>query len=800
MTRQSTFLLLGLFACAPLFAQKTFQISKLDQTPTLDGALDDNCWQKAGISDNFSTSTPVFGQTPAHLISVRMFYADDAIYIGATFGAEHLRDDGSARDAFAGDWFSASFDTWNNDQHAFSFAVTAGGAQIEHQIAGPKAELDWDAVWQSAVARRADGWSVEMRIPFTALRFPKGNTQNWGVQFSRYDVNTGELCTWNPQNPVIDDRVLQYGDIEGLENIHQAQRRRLSAYSANRHDWETKDIFNQNDKFLAFALGVDAQVGIGSNTTLDFTVLPTSELFVDLRENRSDPTNLNLLNGTTVTTPRQLNAESAPLFNRGEISWPIPELNTNYLLQRVDRIGPGVIQVTRQNAKVLNVARLNTRTRRNFGFGVYNALLGPAGVILRDNTGAEVNRVLQPLSNYTMLTAEKVLRNNSWINLSNATLLAGPLYKTNISAADIRLRDRSNTYEIAGNGQLAFRETAPDTATANYQYRVSVAKSNGAWRWRIGHSVFSETIGTLKNYYYQERDYDILRTQSEATVGYLDFKPGKRYLNRSVFLRARKDQVNPVLFTATAGALTPRFRRWAVEAETRFVSTITRIYTSGSNFLERRISPEIATQATFQSDVRKRFYYSILARFSGNIQGEASFSYLRFDPNWVINRHFSIRSEHGLNYGRKYLNYLNGIPPGYYFNQFDALTAFQTLELNWYPGSRFRMWAQSRLSTGRYLNQQVVQLLPDRSLVPADYPFEPYPKVARWTAAFGLQYLFAPGSQLRFSHQFLGDHFEPSRLVFPGVYQQNGLKEMQTTLSIILLIDPPNKRNFVGHE
>jgi len=793
MIKQLTLLFCCALVCAHLNAQKTFQAPKLDQIPALDGTMDEPCWQKAGLADGFTTSTPVFGQIPEHPISVRMFYADDALYIGATFGAAHLRDDGSARDAFAGDWFSVAFDTWNDDQHAFLFAITAGGAQIERQIAGPDTETNWDAVWQSAVTRRADGWSVEMRIPFTALRFPKGYMQNWGLQFTRYDLNKGEVCTWNPQNPLVGDAVLQYGNLEGLENIHQAQRRRLSAYSENQYFRQTKDVFGLNSRFLDFNLGLDAQVGIGSNATLDFTVLPSSELNIDLREGATNPRSIDLLNAKIMVNPRQLNAESALLFGRSEISWQQPQLNLDYLTKRLGGLGQEVIISKRQEAQVLNVARFSTRTRKNFGFGVYNALLGPTGVVLRDLGGTEEKRVLQPLSNYTMFTAEKVLRNNSWINLSNATLLAGPLYRTNISAADIRLRDRSNKYEIAGNGQLAFQETAPDTATVSYQYRVSVAKSNGAWRWRIGHNLFSETLASLTNSYYSDRNYEVLKTNSDASVGYRDIKPGKRYLNRSAYLTARKFRTDPVDFTAFADVLTHRFQRWSVQVQSNFVGTTTRYNTGGNNFLERRVSPLVNARVSFQSDVRKRFYFNADARYQTNIQGETAYSSLGFTPVWVISRQFSLRSENTVNYGQRYLNALNDGTSEYLFIQFNGLSTIHTLEFDWYASSRFRMWVQGKLNTLRYVDQHVVRLLPDRNLAPYDFPFTPYSYVANWTAAFGLQYLFAPGSQLRFSHQFKGQHNNVPTVIFPGINAPNGLKEVQTTLSVILLIDPARK-------
>ncbi|MEI6411808.1 MAG: DUF5916 domain-containing protein, partial [Bacteroidota bacterium] len=363
-----------------------------------------------------------------------------------------------------------------------------------------------------------------------------------------------------------------------------------------------------------------------------------------------------------------------------------------------------------------------------------------------------------------------------------------------ISAADIRLRDRSNKYEIAGNGQFAFRETAPDTSTFTYQYRVSVAKSNGAWWWRIGHSANSETMTTLKDSYYADRNYDIIRTNSDASVGYRDIKPGRRYLNRSAHLTARKFSKDPVGFTAFADVLTHRFQRWSVQAQSNFVGTTRRYNIGGRDVLERRVSPLVDARVSFQSDVRKRFYFNADARYQTNIQGETAYSSLEFTPVWVINRQFSLRAENIVNYGQRYLNALNDGTADYLFIRFNGLSTIHSIEFNWYAGSRFRMWAQGWLNTLRYVDQHVVRLLPDRSLVPFDFPFTPYSNVVNWTATVGLQYLFAPGSQLRFSHQFKGQHSDVPLVIFPGLYNTNGLKEMQTTLSIILLIDPRNKR------
>jgi hypothetical protein len=188
------------------WSQKQLSAFIQDARPKLDGELNDSCWQQVPVVQDFSTSTPVFLQTPKNATSVQLFFAPDALYVGAFCASPKVRADGSARDeAGTGDWFSIALDTWNDDQNAFLFRITPGGLQSDARIGGNLSEFDYDAVWQSAVQLQANGWSLEMRIPYTALRFPSKGAQYWGLQMSRYDRNTGELSTWNPQNPLIYD-------------------------------------------------------------------------------------------------------------------------------------------------------------------------------------------------------------------------------------------------------------------------------------------------------------------------------------------------------------------------------------------------------------------------------------------------------------------------------------------------------------------------------------------------------------------------------------------------------------------
>ncbi len=92
------------------------------------------------------------------------------------------------------DYFSVFFDTYHDRQNGFQFTVTAVNVQSDAKL-GPGMELEfgeygdntWDAVWASKVGMKADGWVVEMRIPYISLRFAKKDIQNWGLNLMRFN-------------------------------------------------------------------------------------------------------------------------------------------------------------------------------------------------------------------------------------------------------------------------------------------------------------------------------------------------------------------------------------------------------------------------------------------------------------------------------------------------------------------------------------------------------------------------------------------------------------------------------------
>lgn len=161
---------------------------------------------------------------------MKLAYDNDAIYVGAYLydDPKLIRTQLTARDGEQRqdvDYFSV-FDTYKDLQNGFQFTVTTANVQSDARLT-PNQETDfdeygdktWEAVWESKVSIKEDGWVVEMRIPYISLRFAKKDLQDWGLQFLRFTRRTNERDFWNPINPQINGFVNQFGVYAGLKDI-----------------------------------------------------------------------------------------------------------------------------------------------------------------------------------------------------------------------------------------------------------------------------------------------------------------------------------------------------------------------------------------------------------------------------------------------------------------------------------------------------------------------------------------------------------------------------------------------------
>ena len=245
-------------------------------------------------------SSPTPGAPSLEHTEARVLYDDAAIYVALTCYARDpssiVRRLGRRDGGTVSDEVYIEFGSPADSRTAFSFSVNAAGVQTDAVISDDRnaSDVSWDAVWESAVGRFTDergaGYVVEVRIPFSQLRYDPTNGRPWQVQFQRNIAATGEQSFWSPILPDRDGYVSRFGVLDGLDGLRAPRRIEIVPYASSRltrADGEAEDPFYDANAF-APGVGLDVKVGLTAGLTLTATVNP------DFGQVEADPAILNL--------------------------------------------------------------------------------------------------------------------------------------------------------------------------------------------------------------------------------------------------------------------------------------------------------------------------------------------------------------------------------------------------------------------------------------------------------------------------------------------------------------------------
>jgi len=163
-------------------------IEKFDDYLNFDGIPDEECWQKI-LPLEMKMHSPVFGKEPTEKTEVRLGYDDRYLYLGVYF---HYNESGKMssvslkRDfmGMGGDWLGLILDTYNDKENALAFFTTPDGLRFDASIqrdavvAMPDQfpmNVSWNTFWDVETKKNDKGWSAELRITFSSLRFQEVN-------------------------------------------------------------------------------------------------------------------------------------------------------------------------------------------------------------------------------------------------------------------------------------------------------------------------------------------------------------------------------------------------------------------------------------------------------------------------------------------------------------------------------------------------------------------------------------------------------------------------------------------------
>ena len=259
---------------------KTLKAYRISQEIKIDGKLSEGAWSNAEKASGFVQTEPTPG-LPAMFDSETYFlYDNNAIYIGARLNdpePDKILKELSLRDQTGNaDNFSVFFDPYKSGLNGFIFLVTSSGVQYEAIVTNNEDDINWNAVWESAVSQDSEGWYVEMRIPYSSLRFPSNDSQDWHVQFGREVRRFRESSYWSPIDPTIAGWAQQSGKVTNIENIKSPVRLSLTPYLSSylNTSFDPQNSLKKSSASTAYSAGLDLKYGLNDAFTLDMTLIP----------------------------------------------------------------------------------------------------------------------------------------------------------------------------------------------------------------------------------------------------------------------------------------------------------------------------------------------------------------------------------------------------------------------------------------------------------------------------------------------------------------------------------------------
>ncbi|HSM60817.1 MAG TPA: DUF5916 domain-containing protein [Longimicrobiales bacterium] len=243
----------------------------------VDGVLDEPVWRNGTAATGFVQAEPREGQPASERTEVRVAYDDGNLYVAARLwdsDSDGLVVTDIKKDftETAQDGFGVILDTFRDRRNGYVFLTNPEGARADWQVANEGREINtsWDAVWTVRTQRDAEGWTVEMAIPFRALRFEEG-VESWGINFSRRIRRKNELAYWSPvPRSYALTRVSLAGDLTGLPSASGGRDLRVKPYvmGAAVRELGVTDYEDREE------VGVDLKAGLFDAFTLDLTVNP----------------------------------------------------------------------------------------------------------------------------------------------------------------------------------------------------------------------------------------------------------------------------------------------------------------------------------------------------------------------------------------------------------------------------------------------------------------------------------------------------------------------------------------------
>ena len=478
-----------ILGCFFVAAQDNFkQLTAMRSTAAIkiDGNLNEAIWKTASLATAFTELRPntFRKEAPENKTEIFILYNNLGLYIG---GYCHEKNKDSVatelvgRDNFGNnDFLGIVLDTYQDKLNGFEYFITPLGEQMDAKIIPPDnngntEDFSWNSVWQSAAKLQPDGWSFELFLPYSALRFSKKEVQSWGMNIIRKRNKAGQQLFWNSIDPQKNGFLTQCGILTIPDKISPPVRLSFAPYFssyANHYPYNTVGVKNST---YAVNGGMDVKYGLNESFTLDATLVP------DFGQTQSDNQVLNLSPfEVKFNENRTFFTEGTELFNKGNLFYSRriggTPLYRGAVTAQLDSTKHLINNPS--ETRLLNATKISGRNKNKLGIGFFNAITKPMYATFENNNGEQQKFETSPLTNYNILVLDQSLKNNSSVTLINSNVMrSGKAYDANVTAGLFSFYDKKNKWNFYGNG---YASTIYDTKKyTGYKYGTGFGKVSG---------------------------------------------------------------------------------------------------------------------------------------------------------------------------------------------------------------------------------------------------------------------------------------------------------------------------------
>lgn len=419
-------LIFSILSITPLLSSgqtRTYNTVRLNgQPPVIDGFADEEIWNIAQWSGDFTQKEPYENAAPSQKTKFKIIYDDNNLYVAIrAFDTEPQKIERrlGRRGDLEGDWVAIGISSYYDKLTAFSFGVNAAGVKGDGIVTN---DNDWDGTWQPVYYVKTsiddEGWIAEIKIPFNQLRFANGDKKVWGLEVMRNLFRKEEFSIWQMVPVEASGWVSLWGELHGIENIKPKKEIALTPYlmgSIEKSEKEEGNPFETGSK-LKYNAGVDGKIAVTNDLTLNFTINP------DFGQVEADPSQVNLSAFESYfSEQRPFFTEGANIFNYPLVagqSWSRENLFYSRRIGRSPHYYPEIEDNEYINepefTRILGAFKLSGKTKNGWSIGIMESITNNEYAEI-SNSGNTRKEIVEPMTNYFNTRIQKDINKGNTI-------------------------------------------------------------------------------------------------------------------------------------------------------------------------------------------------------------------------------------------------------------------------------------------------------------------------------------------------------------------------------------------------